>query len=485
MFNRSNRGALAAAVVCVGALTFGTPAAAGAATTSVPSAQNAALTVEAGAGAKGADKPEHKSKGRPDHAGQSGRPDHAGKPGPPDHAKGKDKGKGNGKGPGNGGGGGDAAQCQFTPEGGAAEGAWDRDSLAGVAPDDLRIGNIAAGGGHHSDAEYPDPFPSDPEYREHLASEYSSVTHENFLKWEFVHPEPGVYDFEQADAVVAYAEENGMDIRGHALFWHSQNPDWLEDGDYSQDELREILEEHVRTVVSRYAGCIDQWDVANEIFQDDAEASIRDSDNIWIRELGPGILDDVFTWAHEEDPEALLFYNDYNVDGLNAKADAYYSLITDQLERGIPVHGFGSQTHLSMQYGFDNSYQENLQRFDDLGLYTAVTEIDVRGEVDENDQMSAEDRAGAAERYETVLEACLAVSGCNSFTIWGTLDAQSWVPNTFPGEGDATLHEGDYERKPAYCILQRTLVEHEEGDAAWDADPAFEECRSILQEAGL
>lgn len=485
MFTRSNRRTLTAAVVCAGALALGTPAMAGAAPG--PAQQSGVLSADAGISAKAGDKAGQKSTGRPDHAGQPGRPDHAGQPGPPDHANGRGKGNGKGKGHGNGEGqdAPEQTQCQFAPEGGAVEGTWDRDTLAGVAPDDLRIGNIAAGGGHHSDADYPDPFPSDPEYREHMAQEYSSVTHENYLKWEFVQPEQGVYDFEQADAVVAFAEANGMDLRGHALSWHSQNPDWLEEGDFSEAELREILEDHVRTVVSRYAGCIDQWDVANEIFQDDEAASIRDSENIWIRELGPEILDDVFTWAHEEDPDALLFYNDYNVDGLNAKADRYYDLISDQLERGVPVHGFGAQTHLSMQYGFDDTYQANLQRFDDLGIHTAVTEIDVRGVVDENDRMSPEDRAGAAERYATVLQACLDVSLCNSFTIWGTLDEQSWVPNTFPGEGDATVHEGDYERKPTYCIVQRTLVEHAEGASAWEDDASFEECRGILDAAGI
>ncbi len=194
-----------------------------------------------------------------------------------------------------------------------------------------------------------------------------------------------------------------MDMRGHALFWHSQNPEWLEeaveDGEYTEDELRDMLEEHVRTVVDRYAGCIQQWDVANEIFDDEEEPQLRDgpadeSGNLWIRELGPEILDDVFEWAHEEDPDALLFYNDYSVDGENAKSDAYYELIEEQLDRDVPVHGFGAQTHLSMEYGFDDSYQDNLQRFEDLGLETAVTEIDVRGMVEDDGSMSQEDTEG-------------------------------------------------------------------------------------------
>lgn len=388
------------------------------------------------------------------------------------------------------------SECQFAPEDGEVQTDYDRDSLGHHAQQvDLRFGNVAAGGGHHEDEEYPDPFPDDAEYREHLGQEYTSLTHENYLKWEFVQPEEGEFHFEEADAVVEFAQEHGMDVRGHALFWHSQNPEWLEegaeDGEYSEEELREILEEHVRTVVSRYAGCIQQWDVANEIFDDEEEPALRDgsyeeSGNIWIRELGPEILDDVFEWAHEEDPDALLFYNDYALDGTNAKSDAYYELIEEQLERDVPVHGFGTQTHLSLEYGFDaEDYQENLQRFEDLGLETAVTEIDVRGEVDEDDQMSEADRAEAAQRYESALEACLALDSCDSFTVWGTLDEHSWIPNTFEGEGDATLHEGDYERKPHYCALQRGLVVHAEGEDVWTEDDAFEQCRGVLEEYGV
>ncbi|GGE58666.1 endo-1,4-beta-xylanase [Nesterenkonia cremea] len=386
--------------------------------------------------------------------------------------------------------------CQFAPDE-QVDHEYARDSLGHFAQEaDLKVGNVAAGGGHHEDEEYPDPFPDDEEYREHLAEEFTSLTHENYMKWEFIHPDEwGDFHFEETDAVVEFAQEHGMNMRGHALFWHSQNPEWLEEsveaGEYTQEELRDMLEEHVRTVVSRYAGCIQQWDVVNEVFDDEEEPQLRDgsyeeSGNLWIRELGPEILDDVFEWAHEEDPDALLFYNDYAVDGTNAKSDAYYELIQEQSDRGVPVHGFGSQTHLSMQYDFDpEDYQANLQRFEDLGLETAVTEIDVRGELTEEGRMSDEDRAGAAERYGAVLESCLELASCNSYTIWGSLDEHSWIPGTFEGEGDAALYEGDYERKPHYCINQQVLVEHTEGEDVWADDEAFEECRGILEEYGV
>ncbi|PPK94252.1 endo-1,4-beta-xylanase [Kineococcus xinjiangensis] len=331
-----------------------------------------------------------------------------------------------------------------------------KDTLRWVAPKDLVIGTAVAGGGHHLAQPYPDPFTSDQEYRRVLAAEFSSLSPENQMKWEFLRPERDVWNFGPADAVVEFAERNKQDVRGHTLLWHSQNPEWLEQGDFTAEELRAILKEHITTVVGRYAGRIDQWDVANEIFNGDG--TLRTTDNIWIRELGPGIIADAFRWAHEADPKAKLFVNDYGVEGLNAKSDAYYALVQDLLAQGVPVHGFSVQGHLSTRYGFPGDLQANLQRFDDLGLETAVTEIDVRMDVPQGQQPTAAQEQRQASDYRRALEACLAVEDCNSFTVWGFTDEYSWVPVFFSGEGHATIMTADLERKPAYHALRDTLA---------------------------
>lgn len=338
-----------------------------------------------------------------------------------------------------------------------APGLAKQDTLRWVAPKDLYVGTAVAGGGHHEWQDYPDPFTYDEEYREVLAAEYSSLTPENQLKWEFVHPEQGEYNFGPADAIVEFAERNGQVVRGHTLFWHSQNPEWLEEGDFTPDELREILRDHIHTVVGRYAGRIHQWEVANEIIGDWG-GQLRTNQNIWIRELGPEIIGDAFRWAHEADPDAVLFLNDYSVEGLNTKANAYYELVQDLLEDDVPIHGFGAQAHLGLQWGFDPGLEANLQRFADLGLETAITELDVRMNLVDGEQTEAQ-REAQALRYQQVLEACLAVEGCNSFTVWGTTDKYSWVPVFFSGQGAATIMTDDMERKPAYYSLQQTLAE--------------------------
>ncbi|MGY1726782.1 endo-1,4-beta-xylanase [Geodermatophilus sp. SYSU D01062] len=355
------------------------------------------------------------------------------------------------------------AQAWAAPAGGgtgSAPGYDKQDSLRRLAPPDLVIGSAVAGGGHHETMPYPDPFPNDAQYREVLAEEFSSLSPENQMKWEFIHPERDVWNFGPADEIVAFARENHQVVRGHTLLWHSQNPAWLEQGDFSAEELREILREHIQTVVGRYKGQIQQWDVANEIFNE--QGQLR-QENIWIRELGPGIIADAFRWAHEADPHAKLFFNDYAVEHVGPKSNAYYALVQELQAQGVPVHGFSVQAHLSFQYPFPGTLQENLQRFDDLGLETAVTELDVRMPVTPGTEPTTAQLEQQADWYGRTLEACLAVEDCNSFTLWGFTDKYSWVPVFFANEGEATVMDEQFNPKPAYTRLQEVLAEARPG----------------------
>jgi endo-1,4-beta-xylanase len=328
--------------------------------------------------------------------------------------------------------------------------------LRWVAPRDLRIGTAVAGGGHHLEQPYPDPFTYDRPYRRVLAREFNSVSPENQMKWEFIHPQRDTYNFGPADAIVKFARQKGQVVRGHTLLWHSQNPAWLQEGDFTAAELRQILKDHVFTVVGRYRGKIHQWDVANEIFNESGEYR---QENIFIRELGPGIVADAFRWAHRADPKAQLFLNDYGVEWPGAKVDAYEALARQLLADRVPLHGFASQAHLSMRYGAPDQLRSVLQRFDDLGLYTAITELDVRMDLPEGGVPTAEQLQTQAVYYKTVLDACLAVEDCNSFTIWGFTDKYSWVPVFFPSEGAATVMWDGFTPKPAYYTIRNTLAE--------------------------
>ncbi|MBP2326869.1 endo-1,4-beta-xylanase [Kibdelosporangium banguiense] len=329
------------------------------------------------------------------------------------------------------------------------------ETLRKAAPRGFHIGTAVAGGGHHETQPYPDPFTHDRPYRQVLAAEFSSVSAENQMKWEYIHPERDRYNFGMADAIVKFAQRNRQVVRGHTLLWHSQNPAWLQQGTFTPEELRKILRDHIKTVVGRYKGKIQQWDVANEIFTD--TGALRTTDNIWIRELGPGIIADAFRWAHEADPRAKLFFNDYGVESVNAKSDAYLALIKELRAKRVPVHGFSAQAHLSISYGFPGDLENNLRRFAALGLETAITELDVRMDLPPDGIPTAAQLEQQADYYQRTLVACLKVRGCDSFTIWGFVDKYSWVPVFFKGQGAATVMWDDFTRKPAYYRLLSTL----------------------------
>jgi endo-1,4-beta-xylanase len=359
---------------------------------------------------------------------------------------------------------GDAPPVQAQED--TAQGQAKKNGLRTVVPDDLVIGTAVAGGGHHLNAGYPDPFTYDRTYRKLLAAEFNSVSPENQMKWDFIHPAPGEYNFAAADAIVDFAEANGQVVRGHTLLWHSQLPAWVHEIE-DPEELRATLKDHIQTVVGRYAGRIQQWDVANEIFADEwddggvrlRDGSTRATANPFIQKLGPGIIADAFRWAHEADPEAKLFLNDYAVEDWNTKSTAYFTLAKQLIAQGVPLHGFAFQAHLDLQYPFPSTLAANMQRFDDLGLETAITELDVRFTLPASGVPTAEQLAEQADTYQGVLEACLSVEDCNSFTIWGFNDKYSWVPSFSAGQGAATVMFEDYERKPAYYALQETLAE--------------------------
>jgi endo-1,4-beta-xylanase len=295
---------------------------------------------------------------------------------------------------------------------------------------------------------------NDATYNQHVAGEFNSVTAENVMKWSEIEPTRGTLNFGPADQLVAFAKANGQSVRGHTLLWHNQLPTWLTDGVASGEidsvELRQILKQHVFDVAGHFRGRIYQWDVANEVIDDNAQ--LRDT--IWLQKLGEGYIEDVFRWAHQADPKAKLYINDYNVEGLNAKADKYYELVKKLKAKGVPIHGFGMQGHLGVQYGFDGRALANVQRFEALGLETSFTEVDVRMIMPtDNTKLQAQ-----ANGYGILLRACLLAKRCTSFTVWGFTDKYSWVPGVFTGEGAANLLDENFGQKPAYQAVSQTLA---------------------------
>lgn len=309
---------------------------------------------------------------------------------------------------------------------------------------------------------------AEPEYAAFVRNELDTVTTENELKWESVEPIQGEFRFGAADTIVDFGQTNQLDIRGHTLVWHSALPDWVKAhdvaGETNRQQLNAILEHHIKTIVGNYAGRVQVWDVVNEPLADDGT---RRSDSLWQRRLGDGYIADSFRWAHEADPSAKLYLNEYGIETNSAKARSLYELVKSLRAQGVPIHGVGFQAHRMLGAARLSALSSVMRQFGDLGVEVAITELDVRipGVPATSEQL---DRQAAA--FATAVKACLSVPQCTSLTIWGFTDKYSWMTNNpdpkYAGWGEATLLDASYVKKPAYNAMLSTLATTERPSSA-------------------
>lgn len=296
------------------------------------------------------------------------------------------------------------------------------------------------------------PLSQEPQYAETLGREFSVLTPENATKFNAVHPARERYDFTQPDTIVAFAQAHGMKVRGHTLVWHEALPEWIREGKYTREELRAILEDHIKTVVGHFRGKVFAWDVVNEAVNDDG--LLRDT--IWRRGMGDDYLELAFRWAHAADPEALLFYNDYGSEDLGKKSDAVYALVKGLRESGVPIHGVGLQMHIGSSPPDPAQVSANVKRLGALGLEVHITEMDVQ--IQGMTGAMEEKLAAQAGIYGDILSACLPDSNFKAFVMWGFTDSHSWIP-WFTKHPDAPLiFDESYRPKPAYSAIKAALA---------------------------
>ena len=299
-------------------------------------------------------------------------------------------------------------------------------------------------------------------YRTVLAREFNQVEAENEMKWGYLRPARETFRFDAGDRLVEFASAHVMRVRGHVLLWHQYNPKWLAEGKFPPGELHALLNEHITTVVQHYARKVYAWDVVNEAFDDNGQ--LRDS--LWYNKPGIevagkyGYIEEAFRIAHEADPDALLFYNDYSAEVQNPKSDAIYAMVQDFKKRRVPIHGVGFQCHLEAQ-GIDRGkFLANLKRFADLGVQLHITELDVRLPLQPGGRPAPDMLTQQAAIYRNVAEACVKVKACTSIQLWGFTDRYSWVPFAFKGTGAALPYDADYKPKPAWEALKGALEKH-------------------------
>jgi len=209
-----------------------------------------------------------------------------------------------------------------------------------------------------------------------ITNQFNSISPENVLKWEVIHPKQGTYDFALADQYVDFGLKNHVFIIGHTLVWHSQTPKWVfEDGQgnpVSRAVLLERLRDHIRTVVGRYKGKVDGWDVVNEALNEDG--TLRQSP--WEKIIGDDYIEKAFEYAHEADPQAQLYYNDYSLEN-EAKRRGALKLVHELEAKSVPITGVGLQDHVRMDWPSVGQIDATISEFGKLGVKVMITELDV------------------------------------------------------------------------------------------------------------
>jgi endo-1,4-beta-xylanase len=304
---------------------------------------------------------------------------------------------------------------------------------------------------------------SEASYAATLSREFNLVEPENVMKWGTIRPDQKTFNFGPGDQVVAFAQAHRMKVRGHCLLWSEYNPAWLTKGNFTPDQLRSMLREHITKVMKHYAGKVFAWDVVNESFLADGqvESSIwYDSPGIGLKGKGTAYIEQAFRWARAAAPKALLFYNDYDTEGINAKSDAVYEMVKDFKKRGVPIDGVGIQAHIfNLDMRDISSINANITRLVALGVEVHITEMDVALPVAANGRLlDQSDLSKQADIYRLVATACFEQPRCTAFQTWGFTDKYTWIPDYTKGaKGAPLLFDQNYESKPAYKAVLDAL----------------------------
>ena len=290
-------------------------------------------------------------------------------------------------------------------------------------------------------------------------TQFNAFTPENEMKWANIHPKEGTYNYAPADALVAFAEQHHMAVTGHTLVWHQQTPDWVFQDADGKPATRETvllrLREHIRAVMGHYRGRIRGWDVVNEAISEKDGEWLRDSP--WLRTLGDDYVTLAFQLAREADPDAQLYYNDYNLEQ-PVKREKAVRLIKRLQEKGIRTDGVGLQGHFTLQSVNTDEVAKSIETFSAIGLRVSISEVDMRlyAYGDEENRYPngapSELLAEQADKYAALFKVFVAhKSAIDCVTFWGVHDGLSWTNYDPVSRPDyALLFDREGRPKPAF-----------------------------------
>jgi len=302
-----------------------------------------------------------------------------------------------------------------------------------------------------------------------ILKHFESVTAENAMKMGPIHPKENEFFWTDADAIVNFAQSNKLKIRGHTLCWHNQTPSWLfkdaQGNDVTKEVLLKRLKDHITAVVTRYKGKIYAWDVVNEVIDDNDSKYFRESP--WYKICGEEFVEKAFEYAHEADPNALLFYNDYNTESAG-KRERIYKMVKGLLDKKVPIHGIGLQAHWSIFSPSEVELRQSIERFSSLGLTIQFTELDLsvykseherrERRPDESDTFTPEMETKQTDQYKMIFKVFREYKDkISGVTFWNVSDKSTWLDN-FPVRGRKNyplLFDQTYQPKKVYWEVVR------------------------------
>lgn len=296
------------------------------------------------------------------------------------------------------------------------------------------------------------------EQAEVIKRNFNSLTAENVMKPALIHPEENRYFWDDADKIVAFAEANGLKVRGHTLCWHGQTGAWMFVDSLGKPASKELalkrLKDHITTVVSHFKGKIYAWDVLNEVITDSDTAKSPLRQTPWLKICGEEYIAKIFQWAHEADPDAVLVYNDYNSEN-PGKRDRIYNLIKKLRDEGVPVDAIGLQGHWNIGNPTEQNLRDAIDKFASLGVKLQITELDVSiynsrtdtigiGFTPEREQKQIDLYKMAFKVFREKKDVITGV------TFWNLSDMGSWLDRRGPGKAYPLLLDEKLKPKKAF-----------------------------------
>lgn len=313
--------------------------------------------------------------------------------------------------------------------------------------------------GNHAIANRIDEQP----YREILIEQFSFALLDNTPNWYFtdggLRPSQTKFNFSQMDRLMTFARKNHMTIQAHHYLWGEEKwlPPWLKEGNFTPDQLKGLIREHITTVGKRYQDQIREWTVVNEAFTRGQHIyGLRDW---WADHIGDkSYIDDAFRWAKQADPHSKLILNDFQNEGINTISNEMYDYIKSAKGRGVPIDGIGMQMHIDGTHPpMKDEVIANMKRFGKLGVDVYVTEFDVNMNDVPTNNTDKDKMAGKI--YYEMLRACIESKVCHSFAYLGITDKESWYNYVGLSGARPLMFDRNYRPKPAYYETRRALEE--------------------------